>query len=128
MAATPSGVHRWRILLASSLVLFLIDFGFYLTIPAQTSIFEGIICAQYNAEGNCKATPVQSELAFINGWKDTFDALPGILLSIPYGVLADRIGRKPCLLLCLIGLFLGEFWTRIVCMFSPTYPLVSVIS
>ncbi|KAL4861124.1 hypothetical protein BDV12DRAFT_191282 [Aspergillus spectabilis] len=76
MAPIPSGVHRWRILLTSSLVLFLLDFGFYLTIPAQTSIFEGIICAQYHAEGNCKATPVQSELAFINGWKDTFDALP----------------------------------------------------
>jgi MFS family permease len=112
-----NSVYCWRILLISSLVFFLVDFGFYLTVPAQTKIFEDIICRQYEAEGDCKVALVQSELAAVNGWKDTFDALPGILLSIPYGVLADRIGRKPCLLLGLLGVILGEIWARIVCMF-----------
>ncbi|KAF4215558.1 hypothetical protein CNMCM8980_010606 [Aspergillus fumigatiaffinis] len=118
-----NSVYCWRILLISSLVFFLVDFGFYLTVPAQTKIFEDIICRQYEAEGDCKVALVQSELAAVNGWKDTFDALPGILLSIPYGVLADRIGRKPCLLLGLLGVILGEIWARIVCFWSQILPL-----
>ena len=32
-----------------------------------------------------------------------------------YGALADRIGRKPCLQLCVLGYLLSEAWTRIVC-------------
>ncbi|KAH1909192.1 uncharacterized protein AFUA_5G12740 [Aspergillus fumigatus Af293] len=122
-AAGDNTINCWRILAISSIVFFFVDFGFYLTVPAQTRIFEEIICRQYTAQGDCKIAPVQSELAAVNGWKDTFDALPGILLSIPYGVLADRIGRKPCLLLGLLGVILGESWTRLVCFWPQILPL-----
>lgn len=77
-AAMGNTINCWRILVISSIVFFLVDFGFYLTVTAQTKIFEDIICRQYNAQGDCKIAPVQSELAAVNGWKDTFDALPGI--------------------------------------------------
>lgn len=59
---------------------------------------------------------MQSELARINGWKDIFNALPSILVAIQYGALADRAGRKPCLLLSILGVLLNEVWTRVVCM------------
>jgi hypothetical protein len=62
-----NSIYCWRILLISSLVFFLVDFGFYLTVPAQTKIFEDIICRQYEAEGDCKVALVQSELAAVNG-------------------------------------------------------------
>lgn len=77
-AAGDNTINCWRILAISSIVFFFVDFGFYLTVPAQTRIFEEIICRQYTAQGDCKIAPVQSELAAVNGWKDTFDALPGI--------------------------------------------------
>lgn len=116
--------QRWQILLFGSLLIFLADFGFFLAIPPQTKIFEDILCRQYYAahptplfEQNCKIVPVQSELARINGWKDTFDAVPSILVAVPYGALADRIGRKPCLLLSLVGVLISEVWTRLVCEF-----------
>ncbi|RJE18438.1 MFS transporter [Aspergillus sclerotialis] len=90
-------------------------------------IFENIICRQYYSssddESVCKAAPIQSELAFINGWKDTFAALPSIFVAVPFGVLADRIGRKPCVLIGFLGVVLGETWTRIVCWWPHIFPL-----
>lgn len=93
--------------------------------PAANKIFEDILCRQYYAahpihpsEQNCKIAPVQNELARINGWKDTFDALPSILVAIPYGALADPTGRKPCLLLPIPGVLLIDIWTRLICGFS----------
>jgi hypothetical protein len=88
--ASGNSIQRWRILIISSVVFFLVDFGFYLTVPAQTKIFEDIICRQYNAQGDCKIAPVQSELAAVNGWKDTFDALPGNL-DIVHGTPKDSV-------------------------------------
>ena len=44
------------------------------------------------------------------------DIVLGVVLIIPYGVLADRWGRKPVLLLGLLGYCLGEVWVRVVCM------------
>lgn len=42
----------------------------------------------------------------------------GIVLAIPYGALADHIGRKPVLLLGMLGCILSEVWIRLVCKFA----------
>lgn len=43
------------------------------------------------------------------------DSVLAMLLALPYGALADRIGRKPVLLLAVIGCFANDVWTRVVC-------------
>jgi hypothetical protein len=59
----------------------------------------------------------------LTGWKDAFDTIPGILLALlPYGYAADRVGRKPILLLSLTGLILEEMSVRIVCWSHPAIP------
>jgi len=42
---------------------------------------------------------------------------------IPYGALADGIGKKPVFILTLLGLFLAEAFTRLVCFFPTILPL-----
>ncbi|GAD97260.1 hypothetical protein PVAR5_5933 [Paecilomyces variotii No. 5] len=133
-AASASRSQKLTVMIAASTLILAMDFGFYLTAAPQMKIFEDIVCRDYLAalgkaaktsitEDICKSEPVQSELALVNGWKETSDVLPGILLSVPYGVLADHWGRKPVLLLGILGLLLGEIWVRIVCLYPGVLPL-----
>lgn len=48
-----------------------------------------------------------------------FPAHLGIVLSIPLSLLADRMGRKPVMLLFLLGAFLSDTWVKIVCKHFP---------
>jgi hypothetical protein len=70
---------------ASALILILDVVASVPTVPRMV-IFEDIICRNHYAslrdggDGgavDCKIEPVQSELAIINGWKETFDSIPG---------------------------------------------------
>lgn len=89
-------IKQWLVLIVGFAFILLIDLGGFLGAPAQTQIFENIICRHHYAqarhmpqqavkdldEAACKIDPVQTELAFINGWKDTFDVLPGIYQGV----------------------------------------------
>ena len=41
-----------------------------------------------------------------------------IAVSIPYGVVADRVGRKKVLLMAMIGCLLSDIWVGVVSMFT----------
>jgi MFS family permease len=105
------------------------DFGNYLGYAPHIEILESIICRQARGSNsfvrndNCKSPEVQGELALINGWKDTFDQVPGILLALPYGFAADRVGRKPIMALSLTGLILEEISIRLIFFFNSALPL-----
>ncbi|CAI7613203.1 unnamed protein product [Penicillium glandicola] len=122
-------VLRHRILVIVCLVVIAADFGSYLGYAPHIEILESIICRQIQGSksvgisGSCKSPQVQGELALINGWKDTFDQIPGILLALPYGFAADSIGRKPILALSLIGLILEETATRLIFLFNDVLSL-----
>ncbi|OKL60951.1 hypothetical protein UA08_03240 [Talaromyces atroroseus] len=111
----PTSAHQSTSILALvCTLLMLIDISGFLGMAPQMQIFEDIICQNYYATGNrtslhdCKTEPVQSELAIIQAYKDTFDQLPGILFGVVYGLLADRVGRRP-ILLC--DAWPGTEWT-----------------
>jgi MFS family permease len=38
-----------------------------------------------------------------------------MLLAIPFGALADHVGRKKVLVLAIFGLVMNDFWIRLVC-------------
>lgn len=121
----------WITLVVLGLLLItIVDVGAFLADPPRTRIFEANICLSYyrehdpsviSADGTileslCKIDAVQKKLAMIFGFQDLFDALPGILLAVPFGTLADRVGRKKIFTASLMGLQFSSAWILVICM------------
>jgi MFS family permease len=56
---------------------------------------------------HCKSLGVQANLADIRGWFRALAALPTLLVSILYGTLADKYGRRPILCFSMAGISLS---------------------
>ncbi|KAM3523409.1 hypothetical protein MY4038_008209 [Beauveria bassiana] len=113
----------FKVTVAVSVIILISDVVASVPMTPRLVIFEDIICRNYydawggsgdSRLGDCKVEPVQAELAVINGWKETFDTIPGVLVSIPYGALANHIGRTNVLVLALFGSLLSESWLALV--------------
>lgn len=77
-------------ILVASVILLFVNFGDALGTAPQVRIFEEVACRKYKSsigldgpngtvvfDGDiCKSEPVQSEVAFVIGWKNTLDILP----------------------------------------------------
>ncbi|KJZ71934.1 hypothetical protein HIM_08690 [Hirsutella minnesotensis 3608] len=86
-----------------------------LTVP-MSQIAEGIICRRLYPDvgsetwedARCKNSTVQAELSMLQGWEITFGLIPGLVTAIPYGLLADKYGRKAILCLSITGMILAQ--------------------
>ncbi|KAE8150842.1 major facilitator superfamily domain-containing protein [Aspergillus avenaceus] len=115
-------MSRAKSILGIGITIVAVDFGSALTLAPQIALFESLICRRLGGGGDCKSPEVQGELALLIGWKETLDQLPGIIVALPYGLAADRFGRKP-ILLGLFGLVLEEIAIRLVCWWNVVIPL-----
>lgn len=130
-AEPKHSIHHKKPYVFSVIILLLlaVDFAGCLLEAPQTDIFEKIICDKYYAsalsstERDCTVRDVQSELALVNELLRTINQLPSILLAIPYGILADRIGRRPVLILSMIGCCFQDILAKIVCWWPSVFPL-----
>lgn len=85
-------------------------------------------------ESWCKVPAIQSQVAHLKGYQMLFDGFPsvycyqvvqdmiandilGLLLAVPVGILADRIGRRPILLLGFISFSVRHMWIQTCCWF-----------
>lgn len=122
----------WIVLVFLVFVLVtIVDVGAFLAEPPKTRVFEANLCLRYYEEYDpskiekdgsvpealCKIDQVQQKLAMIFGWQDTFDAIPGLVLAIPFGALADKWGRKWIFVASLVGLQLNSAWILLICYF-----------
>ena len=110
----PKIYYRRKITLLCILIVFVFETGAGLLQPALNAVVEERICHEmYPAMGNalkpshieinCKLSEVQAKLAMLRGWQTALDCIPGVLTTIPYGILADRWGRRRVLILSLFG-------------------------
>jgi MFS family permease len=132
----PNRHHRARVLITTILCLTIMDWASYLSSAPQLDIVEGIICDKIYGNGNstaldapsvisrdCTADVVQSELALVTQIMTAATEFPSIFLAIPYGALADRVGRRPVLFMSLIGLLAQDVLVRCIVWWPSVIPL-----
>ncbi|KAK3349092.1 major facilitator superfamily domain-containing protein [Lasiosphaeria hispida] len=112
--------HRRRVIAVSFAMVLLMDFAAFFLDAPQTSILEGNICNRYYEYSpnpvvkDCRAGPVQAELATVNQMLNTFNQLPGLFVAIPFGIIADRYGRRPVFILTILGALLQDIISKTV--------------
>lgn len=122
----------WILLVCLAFLLIaIIDVGSFLAEAPKTRVFEANLCLRYYEthdpskigedgtvpEGQCKIDEVQEGMAMIFGWQDMFDAIPGLVLAVPFGALADKWGRKWIFAASLMGLQFNSAWILLICYF-----------
>ncbi|KAF8543043.1 major facilitator superfamily domain-containing protein [Trichophaea hybrida] len=112
-----------------ALLLFLFEFSELVLTSPRIRLIEASICRSHylahdpsviNPDGSideslCKLDAIQARLAHIRGWQVFFEAIPVLLLAIPWGALADRVGRKRVLAINYIGYLIHISWILVVC-------------
>jgi hypothetical protein len=125
----------WVLLVALACVLIaIVDMGAFMAEAPRTRVYEANICLSHYREHDptaigsdgtvpeklCKIDVVQQRMATIFGWQDMFDAIPSIFLAIPFGTLADKVGRKWIFTASLVGLQLNGAWVLMICEYGGT--------
>ncbi|KAI2614872.1 MFS general substrate transporter [Hypoxylon sp. NC1633] len=91
-----------------------------------TRILEDVLCRKYYDtktldtpidERLCKVNSIQEQVAFIMAIQTSLNAIFAFFAAFPWGLLADRIGRKPVVVINLTGILLDVFWVMTVLYF-----------
>ena len=117
----PSSVKNRVTALLCAFSFFLM-LGDNLQPAALIQVYENAICESYfkdhtpsSTPVDCKIPEIQKELALVRGFQQFVPIFAAVFCTIPYGLLAQRVGRKPILILSGAGLFLQLAWALLVC-------------
>lgn len=130
-AAAPQPVPNAGLVFALvSSIMFLLMLATPLLVTPRMAILEEVICRNFHpdvADGTdprCKDDDVQAELSLIDGWSWAFSLLPGMIMAVPYGILADTYGRRLGFALCMIGTMSEQVGGLLICkpFYTNTFP------
>ncbi|KAI1077407.1 MFS general substrate transporter [Whalleya microplaca] len=104
----------------------------FLGIP-MTRVLEDVLCQEYYDgmqsldgpidEKLCKENAIQKRLAFIAAIASMIDAIVGFLAAFPWGLVADRIGRRPVFAISLMGVCFNILWNMMVLWLHKAMPI-----
>ncbi|CAG8949801.1 hypothetical protein HYFRA_00004125, partial [Hymenoscyphus fraxineus] len=137
--STFEGTRNPKVIIGILLaIIFMLSFGGFLMEMPAVRLYEDIICHHYYNglegeahigfdepidEGMCKGNVVQNELNFLFGTLHFISPIPRLLTTIPYGALADRVGRKPIFILAIVGFILSGICDILIVSFWKVLPL-----
>ncbi|KAK0649748.1 major facilitator superfamily domain-containing protein [Cercophora newfieldiana] len=133
---SPSPLYPYALIFVVLLII-VSDVGGSLLDTPEVRLLEMAVCRDYYRlhdpsvigppplsyvdENLCKERDIQTSLVYLRTKKGLLGLIPGILLTIPYGRLSDRHGRKPILFLGILGQVLSYFWMLFICYFHQTF-------
>ncbi|KAK3396002.1 major facilitator superfamily domain-containing protein [Sordaria brevicollis] len=124
--------------------MFLLELSVALSMPPNNAVEESIICRNLHPDvvsgptnstiktlrlsenPICKDEDVQSYLAMLQGWQATSDCIPSILMTVPFGMLSDKWGRRPVLTLAMLGTMLQMFGLTTILFLPHIFPIWTV--
>ncbi|PYI07462.1 MFS general substrate transporter [Aspergillus sclerotiicarbonarius CBS 121057] len=129
------GGSNVRALVICAAFIVVVDFASSLRIAPTNQLLELSVCRSYYRSVDpstiapdgtvpariCKIHEIQREVAVLRGWLGLAEALPGLLLAIPYGLLAQRYGRKLVATLGLSGEIIANLWIWFACHYFPRF-------
>ncbi|QKX58861.1 uncharacterized protein TRUGW13939_05989 [Talaromyces rugulosus] len=119
---------RWKVAYLYAFFILVINFGSGLRFAPQVRLMELAVCRRYYfrydpgrvdnhgnvSEALCKLNVVQAQLAMLRAWLSVFNAVAGILVALPFGILADTMGRRLVTALSLFSVTLSKAWIILV--------------
>ncbi|KAK8036630.1 MFS general substrate transporter [Apiospora phragmitis] len=77
----------------------------------------------------CKSPEIQQRLAHLRGYLSSLEAIVGLLLALPYGLVVDRWGERFIAGLNVVGYMLSCAWLVVVCYYWTVFPIwIAVLS
>ncbi|KAK6854955.1 hypothetical protein PG995_008487 [Apiospora arundinis] len=77
----------------------------------------------------CKSPQIQERLAHLRGYLASLEAILGLLLTLPYGLVVDRLGERLIAGVNVVGYMLSCAWLALVCYYWTAFPIwVAVLS
>ncbi|PHH73090.1 hypothetical protein CDD80_4039 [Ophiocordyceps camponoti-rufipedis] len=125
-----------RVIASCVLFLFIVEVSSFVMEPATQEIVEDIICRGHFPDhklrmpvldGRCKDPAVQKTLAMIRSWSMSADMLIPLVVQVPYGILADRYGRRTVLILAFVGCVLQTSWVILVLRLPDIFSVWSLL-
>ncbi|KAI5461453.1 major facilitator superfamily domain-containing protein [Mariannaea sp. PMI_226] len=109
--------HRWgvnsprRIVLLVATIKFLVVMSGMLLLVPYARLIEDAFCHVYYEdessdiieEMKCKTDEIQSRMGYLFGWAGLCSSVIGLLVAFPYGMMSDKIGRKPTVIFSYAG-------------------------
>ncbi|KAI8630121.1 major facilitator superfamily transporter [Xylariaceae sp. FL1651] len=102
---------------------------------SMTRLVEDALCHEYyNVENwnlpidekQCKEAPIQEKLAYLLAILSSANSIAGFVAALPWGLVADKIGRKPVVALALFGLLFGGLIQLAVVYWRDVFPLTAI--
>ncbi|KAH8904804.1 MFS general substrate transporter [Coniochaeta sp. PMI_546] len=101
--------------------LFIVEFSMFVMEPPLQAVMEDFVCHEIypdhvmeasaaEQDSRCKDPSVQTILAMARSWLMWTGMFVPLLVQIPYGMVADKYGRRPVLFCGLFGLLLSTIW------------------
>lgn len=133
----PSKSIRRRVLLMSVLFLVIVEVGQFIMEAPLQKIMEDVICRNYYADhalrtpriqdNRCKSNHVQEKLAMVRGWTFALQMSTPLVAQFPYGIIADKYGRRIVLFLAVLGCSLQGAWVMMVLLFPDTFNIWAML-